>query len=251
MTPTAIIVDDEQNLVDYLASKLADLWAELKIVGTANNGRAALALAEEEAPDIAFLDIHMPGLSGLQVAQVLPETTRIVFVTAYDNYAVEAFESAAVDYVLKPPTDERLAATVARLKGALAEQSLPDRAALLDVLAGALKQAKSEHLTWLRTGLDDTTQLVSVDDVVYFQADQKYTSVVTRDREHLIRRSIRELETQLDPSLFWRIHRGIIVRVDQIASARRDLRGRYTLTLRDRAETIRSSQAYGHLFKQM
>ncbi len=246
MNTSAIIVDDEANLLQFLADKLARLWPELEIAGTAQNGRQALALAREAQPDIVFLDINMPGLSGLDVAEALPADTKIVFVTAYDQYAVKAFERAAVDYLLKPVSDERLEQCIARLK----QVGAGNHTALLDVLA-SLNNKKPEHLSWIRAGLEDTTSLISTDEVVYFQADQKYTSVVTADAEHLVRRSIKELETQLDPDRFWRIHRGIIVRVDQIVSARRDLRGRYTLTLRSRPEKLRSSQSYGHLFKQM
>ena len=246
MTATAILVDDEENLLTSLGDKLKSLWPELEIVGTAQNGRQAIALARETQPDIAFLDIHMPGLSGLEVAEALPVATRIVFVTAYDQFAVDAFERAAVDYVLKPISDARLQQTIARLK----RLEDTDRDKLLSLL-DHLKPQAAGHLSWIRAGLDDTTTLIPVDDVVYFQADQKYTSVMTAEAEHLVRRSIKELETQLDPQQFWRIHRGIIVRVDQIVNARRDLRGRYTLTLKDRSERLRSSQSYGHLFKQM
>ena len=246
---TAIIVDDEPHIAAYLQDKLAKLWPELEIMGVAHNGRTALALADECEPDIAFLDIHMPGLSGLQVAEALSDEINVVFVTAFDEFAVDAFQRAAVDYLLKPVTDQRLQQTIARL-----QQNHPqERSELLQVLqqlktAGPLQHA---HLQWLRTGLEDTTQLVSVDEVVYFQADQKYTSVMTATAEHLVRRSIKDLEQELDPNQFWRIHRGIIVRVDQIVSAKRDLRGRYTLSLRDRPERLRSSQTYGKLFKQM
>ncbi len=245
MNPTAIIIDDEPNLVEYLADKLGSVWPELDILGSAVNGRQALALFNEEQPDIVFLDIHMPGLNGLQVAEALPAHTHIVFVTAFDQYAVEAFERAAVDYLLKPVDVSRLERTVEKLKEAAHTTQTPDLTAVLEQLS---KQSP-QYLSWLRTGIDDVTELVPVDDVIYFQADQKYTTVVTRDREHLIRATIKDLETQLDPQAFWRVHRGIIVRVDQIVQAKRDIRGRYTLTLRDRPETLRTSQSYGRLFK--
>ncbi len=243
---TAIIVDDEQNLVDYLADKLARLWPELEVLGTANNGRQALALVKEEQPDVAFLDIHMPGLSGLQIAEALPQDTKVVFVTAFDQFAVEAFERSAVDYLLKPVSDSRLQTCISRLK----TMDRQNREELVKLLKGLVPQEQN-YLRWIRTGLDDTTHLVSTDEVVYFKADQKYTSVFTPTNEYLVRKSIKDLEDELDPAQFWRIHRGMIVRVDQIESARRDLRGRYTLTLRERDETLRSSATYGHLFKQM
>lgn len=246
MSTSAIIVDDEATLIRYLADKLAVLWPDLEIAGTALNGRQAIALATETQPDIAFLDIHMPGLSGLQVAEALPQDTKLVFVTAYDQFAVDAFERAAVDYLLKPVTDARLQQTIERLRG----QHNQQRQQLVDLLRD-INPSGREFLQWIRAGLDDTTQLISVDEVVFFQADQKYTTVATTQRDHFVRRSIKELEQQLDPDKFWRIHRGTIVRVDQIEAARRDLRGRYAVTLRDRSETLRASQSYGHRFKQM
>ena len=246
MNPGAIIVDDEANLSSYLQAKLATLWPELEILGTAINGRQALALAAETQPDIAFLDIQMPGLSGLQVAQALGTDCQVVFVTAFDHFAVEAFEHAAVDYLLKPVTDARLAATIEKLK---LRANTP--AADVSELLAQLTQSREQKLQWLRAGLDDTVELVAVDDVVYFKAEQKYTSVFTADAEYLIRTPIKDLELQLDPEAFWRIHRGIIVAVREIASAKRDLRGRYTLSLRSRTEHLRSSQAYGQQFKQM
>ena len=257
MNPSAILVDDEPHLVDYLARMLAELWPELDIRGSAGNGQEAVALAGTTQPDIAFLDIHMPGMSGLQVAEALPADTRIVFVTAFEQFAVEAFRRAAVDYLLKPVTPERLGDTIARLKASLdaTTQTDGDNSASADreLLMTLLKEAgqTKEYLQWLRTGFDDTTRLLPVQDVIYFEASQKYTSAFTQDGEHLLRRSIRELAEELDPNAFWQIHRGIIVRVDQITAARRDLRGRYTLSLRDHPAELRSSQAYGYLFKQM
>lgn len=242
---TALILEDEPLLAEQLRDKLARLWPELRIVGMPAEGREALRMARQTQPDIAFLDIRLPGLSGLEVAAALPEHTRVVFVTAHDEFAVEAFRAAAVDYLLKPASDERLAATVGRLR----REGTQNRKELLELLQQV--GAATSWLQWIRAGLGETTVLVPVDEVVYFRADAKYTSVVTRDKEHLVRRAISQLESQLDPDKFWRIHRGIIVRVDQIASASRDLRGRYVLTLRDRPEKLRSSQAYGHLFKHM
>ena len=246
MSPTAIIIDDESTLISYLSNKLNKLWPELEMLGSAVNGRQGLALAAEVQPDIVFLDIQMPGLSGLQVAQALSAEIKIVFVTAFDEFAVDAFERAAVDYLLKPVTDERLQKSIDRLKQAQSQ----DHQQLMNLLQD-ISPARQEYLHWIRTGVDDTTSLVAVDDVVYFQADQKYTSVITADREYVVRRSIKDLEQQLDPTQFWRIHRATIVRVDQIVKAKRDLRGRYTISLRSRPETLRSSASYGHRFKQM
>ena len=244
---TALILEDEPLLAEQLRGKLAALWPELEIVGMPAEGREALRVARQTQPDIAFLDIRLPGMTGLEVAAALPTHTKVVFVTAYDEFAVEAFRAAAVDYLLKPVTDERLAATIERLR----REESQNREELLALLQQIGATAAPSWLQWIRAGLGDTTMLVPVDEVVYFRAEAKYTSVVTRDKEHLVRRAISQLESQLDPDKFWRIHRGIIVRVDQIAAAGRDLRGRYVLTLRDRPEKLRSSQAYGHLFKHM
>lgn len=246
MTTTAIIVDDEPHLVDYLTTKLSELWPDLEIVGTALNGRQAVSLAEETNPDIAFLDIHMPGLSGLQVAQALSADIKIVFVTAFDEYAVDAFQRAAIDYLLKPVSDTRLMQTIERLRASASS----DRNDLLHLIRD-ISQEQNNYLQWIRAGLDDTTQLVPVSDVIYFKADLKYTEIFTRDGEYIVRRSIKELESQLDPNQFWRIHRGVIVRVEQIATAKRDFRGRYTIALHDHADVLRTSQSYGHLFKHM
>ena len=247
MNQTAVLIDDEPLVMEHLKHKLESLWPELELLGTAINGRQGLALVAETQPDIVFLDIHMPGLTGLAVAEALPDSCQVVFVTAFDQYAVAAFDRAAVDYLLKPVTDARLQQTIDKLKSSSGTSQAADIQAVLQ----QLHQQTPQHLVWLRTGLDEVTELLSVDEVVYFKAEQKYTSVFTAYREHLIRTSIQDLEAELDPNAFWRIHRGLIVRVDQVVSARRDLRGRYTLTLRERAETLRSSQAYGHLFKHM
>lgn len=246
MAPSAIIADDEPLLVEYLVEKLEKLWPELKIVGTASNGREAIELVTETAADIAFLDIHMPGLSGLQVAEALPIGTRVVFVTAFDEFAVDAFQRAAVDYLLKPVSDSRLTQTIERLQ----TDTSQDREQLVDLLK-TITPATPAYLQWIRAGRGDTVELLSVADIIYFQAGSKYTNIITREREFVVRSSIKELVEELDPNQFWRIHRGIIVRVDQVMNARRDLRGRYTLKLKDRPESLRSSQSYGHLFKQM
>ena len=246
MTVSAIIVDDEPNLVEYLQRKLASLWPELRIVGIAHSGPQSIEIAHRLKPDIAFLDIRLPGISGLEVAKALPIKTQIVFVTAYDEFAVEAFKHAAVDYLVKPVDHARLAETITRLKN----RESQNRSVLIELLRNAgLEQ--SGYLEWIRAGLRDATEIVSVRDVIYCKAEYKYTSVITRDRTLVIRSSIQELEQNLDPNQFWRIHRAVIVRVDQILKAKRDLRGRYILTLRDHQDSLRSSRTYAHLFKHM
>ena len=246
---TAIIADDEPRLAEFLRDRLAVLWPELLIAGIARNGPEAQALIEREAPDIAFLDIRMPGISGIEVARAAGRAVRIVFVTAFDQYAVQAFDRAAVDYVLKPVSDERLAETVARLKS----QAPATDASLSDVLAAIsrMRPEGPERLAWIRASRGTQIVLIDVDDVVYFQANDKYTSVLTAEGESLIRTPLRELADQLDARHFWQVHRGTIVNVRQIADTSRDLTGRVTLRLKSRPEAVAVSRAYAHLFKQM
>lgn len=248
----ALIADDEPHLAAHLRSRLAAIWPELAIVGIAANGLEAEAMLAEHRPDVAFLDIRMPGLSGLDVARRLPADAgcRVVFVTAHDEFAVEAFERAAVDYVLKPVSDERLMTTVARLRQAAPATA---SAATEDLLAKlqALLPASVERLRWIRASVGAEVRLVSVDEICYFQATDKYTAVFTRDAELLIRTPIKELAAQLDPDQFWQVHRGTLVNTRQIAAARHDALGRVALKLRDRPETVAVSRGYAHLFRQM
>lgn len=244
---TAILVDDEENPLRYLQRRLKQLWPELNIVATALNGRTALQLSKELQPDIVFLDIQMPGLSGLQVAEMLDPEIRVVFVTAYDEFAVKAFETAAVDYLLKPVDDARLNLTISRLKEST---TAPDDAVLKKIVQDVTEHTSS-FLQWLRSQKGETTQLIPIESVVFFRSEDKYTTVATSNEDHLIRTSIRELESQLDPNAFWRVNRGVIVRVSDIASADRDIRGRYTLKLRSRPEQLRTSPKYSQLFKAM
>ena len=247
----ALIADDEPALRAELRRLLADAWPELEIVASVGDGAAALEGIERLRPDVAFLDIRMPPPSGLDVARHAGPDTAVVFVTAYDTHAVEAFERAAVDYLLKPVLGSRLAETVHRLKRRLAggDRDEPDPQ-VLESLIRRLADAP-EYLHWLRVGRGERVELVAVDDVCFFRSDRKFTAAVTRDREHLVRTPISELAARLDPGRFWRIHRGGIVNVAAIEAARRDLRGRYRLTLRERPEVLRVSAAYGHLFRRM
>ena len=253
---TAIIADDEPRLAHYLAERLAVLWPELVIAGIAENGPDAAALIRAEAPDIAFLDIRMPGLTGLEVARTVAPGTHIVFVTAFDQYAVDAFERAAADYLLKPVEDARLAATIERLRERLRAPGADELQAALALLArvagrdGAARDAP-ERLAWVRALVGDQVELISVDDVCYFQSNDKYTSVFTAQGEALIRTPLRELADQLDPARFWQVHRGTIVNLGCVASTRRDLSGRVTLALKTRPERIAVSRAFAHRFKQM
>ncbi|MBD3648771.1 MAG: response regulator transcription factor [Pseudomonadales bacterium] len=246
----AVIADDEANLREYLCARLAAVWPELEIVGFAENGREALEMIESEQPDIAFLDIRMPGMSGLEVARQANDRTRIVFVTAYDQYAVEAFERAAVDYLLKPVDDERLGRTVSRLQDG-DRGTLMGGAERMSKLLEMLDEGQTQYLNWVRVGERDRTLIVSVGYVAYFKADRKYTTVRTLDREYLIRRTIKDLEAELDPGQFWRIHRSTLVNVAWIEAARRDFRGRYTLTLKGLDDTLRVSDSFRGRFRQM
>jgi DNA-binding LytR/AlgR family response regulator len=275
--PRAIIADDEPALAEHLARELHALWPALRIDGIAGNGREALAMVRAHDPDVVFLDIRMPGLDGVGVARALPDDIALVFVTAYEEHAVAAFERAAVDYLLKPVTRERLGETVRRLRSRLEDARTPAtgegggaavqqaagemlRKLLADLDAGSGKAhadepnprpATGRALQWLRAGHADRVELVHVDEVVYFEADLKYTTVKTRDRELLLRKPLSELEDELDADRFWRVHRSLIVNVGEVAEARRDLRGRFVLTLRSRPERLRVSQRYAGAFRQM
>jgi DNA-binding LytR/AlgR family response regulator len=244
---TAIIADDEINLAQHLGDQLQQVWPELELLGTAHNGVDALALIARTTPDIAFLDIRMPGLTGLEVARSVPAGTRVVFVTAYDQYAVDAFVAAATDYLLKPVSEERLRHCINRFT----DQPPLNADRLAELLVRLTTHNTPEWLQWLRVGHGDTTRLIAVDDVLYFQSDTKYTTVVTTEREQVVRMSITQLEDQLDPQHFWRVHRAIIVNVRAIIEAKRDLRGRYALKIRGRGEELRTSEAYAHLFRHM
>ncbi len=248
----ALIAEDEAHLADDLVRRLARLWPALEIVGVVQDGLAARQALIELAPDIAFLDIRMPGLTGLDAAKSAPPACRVVFVTAHDEHAVAAFEQAAADYLLKPVSDARLAKCITRLQHTMLQAAPLQTDALLARLQGLLgATAKPEPLRWLRAQVGQDIRLIAVADVCYFQAGDKYTSVVTRDGEYLLRTPLKELAAQLDPELFWQIHRGTLVNAQQIKAAKRDLLGRFALTLRDRPETLAVSRSFAHLFRQM
>ncbi len=244
----AIIADDEQHIAQDLRRRLAQLWPELQIVAVVHDGVAAATALEEIKPDIAFLDIRMPGQSGLDAARVAGEGCRVVFVTAFDDHAVQAFDQAASDYLLKPVSDERLARCAERLQQHAAEA--PD--ALLERLQRLLvSPAKLQPLRWLRAQVGQTVRMVAVDEVCYFQSADKYTAVLLRDAELLLRTPLKDLVAQLDVEQFWQVHRGTVVNVRQIVSAQHDLLGKVSLTLRDRPEKVAVSRCYSYLFRQM
>ena len=270
MDATALIAEDEPLLATDLEQALKVAWPELRVVARAEHGAAAVELALRDRPDVLFLDIRMPGLTGFEAAQAItedwPEEARpplIVFVTAYDQHALEAFQHAAVDYVLKPVDAPRLARTVARLKWLLAERRAattpPWEAALApwrhllasDALRGGAGGAPAPRLDVIQAASGNAIHLVPVRDVVYFEAADKYVRVMTAEAEHLIRLSLRELLPQLDPQRFWQVHRGTVVRSDAIARAERDEAGKVTLVLRDRPERLVVSRLHAHRFRPM
>jgi DNA-binding LytR/AlgR family response regulator len=276
MTPTALIAEDEPLLAANLQAELARLWPALRIVASVGHGAAAVEEALARLPDVVFLDIRMPGMTGLQAAQALAEDwpashpmPLIVFVTAYDQYALQAFESAAIDYVLKPVQPERLALTCARIQAALKRREVPDPAAPT-ALEATLTQLRSllaapglggapaaatggtvAKLEVIQASVGAAIHMVPVAQVLYFEAADKYLRVITEQREYLIRTSLRELLPQLDEQRFWQVHRGTVVRADAIATAARDESGKVHLTLRGHPDKLVASRLYAHLFKAM
>ena len=244
----AIIAEDEKHLADDLQRRLQRLWPELEIVAVVHDGVRAAAELSEIKPDFAFLDIRMPGKSGLDAARSAPAGCRVVFVTAFDDHAVQAFEQAAADYLLKPVSDERLARCVERLKQ---QATVAPDELLLRLQRLLATPAKPEYLQWLRAQVGQTVRLVAAEDVCYLQSADKYTLLLTGDAEMLLRTPLKDLIAQLDPQHFWQVHRGTIVNARKIVSAHHDLLSKVTLTLRDRPEKVAVSRSYAHLFRQM
>ena len=252
--PTALIADDEDLPRAELRRMLQAAWPELQVVAEAEDGHAALAALDEHAPDVAFLDIRMPGASGLDVARAASGRCHVVFTTAYDSHAIEAFEAGAVDYLLKPVQAERLAQAVARLQPRLAaNETAPALDSLVEQLAQRLHRgdAAAERLRWISASVGDTIKLFSIDDVLFFQSDEKYTRVVTASDEAHVRKPLKDIADGLDPDAFWQVHRGVIVRAAAVARATRDDMGRITLHLKQHAEKLPVSQAYAWSFKPM
>lgn len=251
--PKVLVADDEPALAQYLHGRLAALWPEANLLPVARNGLEALAAIGEDAPDAAFLDIRMPGLTGLELAARIESPTHVVFVTAYDEYAVEAFDRNAVDYLVKPVADDRLARAIARLKAKIAAREAPPGLGdVLARLAAALPGAGAGRLRWIRALKGEEVHQVPVDEVLYFQAQDKYTCVVTREGEFLIRTALSDLAPQLDPAAFAQVHRSTLLNLNFVASTRRDLGGRVFVRLRDARRTeLPVSRAYAHLFRQM
>ena len=266
----AVIADDERLMREQLRARLAEAWPALQIVAEARNGLEAVDLVQQHRPDIVFLDIRMPGLTGVdaarQIAQMavgddehLPE---IVFITAYDQYAVEAFEQGVCDYVLKPAERERLQLTAGRIQARLARRAAADADTagdpappvqqLLHRLAAQLNPGSApRYLDWIQASVGQGIQMIPVADVLFFISDEKYTRVQTPAVEALIRKPIKELVDELDPAVFWQIHRSTLVNVKAVAGITRDFRGRQIVTVRGHPEKLEVSRSYGHLFKGM
>jgi DNA-binding LytR/AlgR family response regulator len=252
--PTAIIADDERLMRDQLRMRLQDAWPELQIVGEAKNGEEAVQLVGELKPDLTFLDIRMPGKTGMEAAREIGDKSLIVFVTAYDQYAVEAFERGAIDYVLKPTEPDRLKVTVDRLRERLeqpAENVNDSVTAMLSQLAEKIASPKQKHLQWIQASIGQDLRMIPVEDILFFRSDEKYTSVQTNGFEALIRKPVRDLAGELDPSLFWQIHRATLVNVNAIEGVTRDIRGRHLVLVKGRPEKLEVSRSFLHLFKQM
>ena len=275
-TVRAVLADDERLMRDQLRARLAEVWPELDVVAEARNGLEAVALVQEHRPDIVFLDIRMPGLTGVeaakQIAQLPPPEgeddallPEIVFITAYDQYAVEAFEQGVADYVLKPAERERLQLTVDRIRKRLASRkdsggdatgpgpAGPQMQQLLHALSGRLQAggAAPQQLQWIQATVGQAIQMIAVDEVLFFVSDEKYTRVQTAQVEALIRKPIKELVDELDPRQFWQIHRSTLVNVKAIAGVTRDFRGRQIVSVKGHPEKLEVSRSYTGLFKGM
>jgi DNA-binding LytR/AlgR family response regulator len=247
--PTAIVAEDEPILRTQLEGKLRKLWPELEIIASVGDGAAALEALEDRTPDFMFLDIQMPELTGVEVARHVGNRAHVVFVTAYDQYAIQAFETGAVDYILKPATDDRLAVTLERLKAKLATPPV-DLKAVLSQIAQQVGGRK-DKLQWIKATVGQNLRLIPVAEVLFFQSDEKYTRVALADGEALIKTPIRELIDGLDPEVFWQIHRSTLVNVNAIASVSRDFRGQAHVKIKGKDENLVVSRIYSHLFKQM
>jgi DNA-binding LytR/AlgR family response regulator len=259
-----MIADDEAPMRDLLRARLQAVWPELRIVAEAANGVEAVEFGQQHRPDIAFLDIRMPGLSGIEAARQLYRQSHIVFATAYDQYALDAFEQGALDYLLKPVSAERLAATCARIRSrtgasspvsetgrSSSSQDVGAQLARLTELLEKKAPAKTGYLRWIQAQVGSSLRMISTREVLFFQSDEKYTRVQTAGAEYLIRKTLKELLDELDPDEFWRIHRSTLVRVDAIAEVTRDLRGRHMLRLRNYAGELEISRNHTYLFQQM
>ncbi len=251
--PSAVVADDERLMREQIIDRLKEAWPELQIVGEASNGREAIAMVQSLEPDVAFLDVSMPVMDGIDAARALAGQVHVVFVTAHDQYAIKAFEQGAVDYLLKPAEPERVALTCQRLRERLERQPEP-MSDLLDQLsrrlaAGGVKPR--EYMRWIQASVGANIRMIPTADILFFRAEDKYTRVQTKGFEALIRKPIKELIDELDPEEFWQIHRSTVVRVDAIDQVSRDFRGHQIVHMRGSDEKLLVSRTFNHLFKQM
>lgn len=247
---TALIAEDESLMRDRLVAMLKDAWPDLDVVGVARNGIEAAELWREHRPDVVFLDIRMPGKSGLEVAAEIGDAAHLVFITAYDEYAVKAFENGAADYLMKPVETERLALAVARVKKRLAGKPADLTALIGQLLNQGGKPSAPAKLKWIRASLGNQTRLIDVDDVLFFQSDTKYTRIVLKDSEALVRTPLKELVEGLDEEVFWQVHRGTIVNAHAVDRAVREGPEKLVIHVKGHKETLPVSRQYFHLFKQ-
>lgn len=251
---TAIIADDEAELRRHLIKLLNQLWPNLVIAGESGSGPGTLDLFHRVSPDIVFLDINMPGLTGIEVARQISRQCTIVFITAYDQYAIEAFENEALDYILKPVQKERLLTGIERCKRRFERPVAEQRdigPLLLHLEKNLVKNRPSPFLQWIRARQGETIRLIPVADVRVFKSDDKYTRVITSENESLIRKPIRELEQELDPEIFWKVSRGAIINVHAISKISRSLTGKYVIKLDGHDDPLLVSRTFSHLFRQM
>ena len=251
--PTAVVADDERLMREQIVGRLKEAWPDLLIVGEAANGREAVALVQSLEPDIVFLDISMPEMNGIEAARALGGGAHVVFVTAYDEYAVSAFEQGAVDYLLKPADPERVALTCQRLRERLQHKPDPmhDLLEQLSQRLGAGGVKRREYLRWVQASVGVNIRMIPTSDILFFRAEDKYTRVQTAGFEALIRKPIKELIDELDPDEFWQIHRATVVRVDAVREVSRNFRGQQVVHIKGREEKLEVSRSFNHLFKQM
>lgn len=253
---TALIADDEPLLRERLRAHLSRLWPELEVVAEARNGREAVEMFDIHLPQVVFLDVHMPGLSGIDAARSIARRAQIVFVTAFEQYAVKAFEQGAIDYLVKPFDEQRLADTVDRLKERFAVQvpaATPFLDEVIEQLSGELRQrgAPRAHLQWIKASVGSSVKLIPVEQVAYMRADEKYTLVVWEGGEALIRKTIRELADELDPERFAQVHRSVIVNLHEVSQVNRGPNETAEIALKGRKESLPVSRSFVHVFRQM
>ena len=251
--PTAVVADDERLMREQIIGRLKDAWPELLIVGEAVNGREAVAMVQGLEPDIVFLDINMPEMDGIKAAQALSGQAHIVFVTAYDQYAISAFDQGAIDYLVKPVEPERVALACRRLRERLQQRPDPvnDLLEKLSQRLGSDGLKPREYMRWVQASVGANIRMIPTSDILFFRAEDKYTRVQTETFEALIRKPIKELIDELDPKEFWQIHRSTVVRIDAVSQVSRNFRGNQMVHLKGREEKLEVSRSFSHLFKQM